>query len=96
VTDPPAGSRPDAAAPDNKAQPARHRGVLGAKFARQAVSAVDGVPLSIQILTGLAVALLVAAAVLPKAAPAGLTASLVSGLLGAAILLGVTIAYALA
>jgi hypothetical protein len=98
ATDPTTGGPPGAAGPPKRAtQPARHhRGVLGAKFARRALSAVDGVPLSIQVLTGLAVALLVAAAVLPKAAPAGLTVSLVSGMLGAAILLGVTIAYALA
>ena len=44
---------------------------------------------------GLAVALLVAAAFLPKSETVGLSASLLLGLVGAAILLGLTIVYAL-
>jgi hypothetical protein len=94
--DPTGGGPPGAAGPAKRtAQPVRHRGVLGAKFARRALSAVDRVPLWLQVLSGLAVALLVAAALFPKARPGGLSASLAFGLTGAAVLLLVTIAYAL-
>jgi hypothetical protein len=95
ATDPTAGSRPEAAQPDKSAQPARYRGVLGARFARRAVSAVQSIPIWLNVLFGFAVALLVAAALLPKARPEGLSASLAFGLTGAALLLLVTIAYAL-
>jgi hypothetical protein len=93
--DPPAGSRPGVAGREKTAKPAQHRGVLGAKFARRAFSAAKRVPLWLDLLFGFAVAMLMAAALLPKAAPAGLTASLVCGLTGAAALLLVTIVYAL-
>jgi hypothetical protein len=90
---PPAGSRPRGADPDRTSQPGRHRGVLGAKFARRALSAVEEIPIWLNVLFGAAVALLVAAALFPKAAPEGLAVSLICGLTGAVTLLLVTIAY---
>ena len=75
--------------------PARHHGVLGARFSKSALSAVEEVPLWVYALLALGVALLAAAAALPKGEAAGLSASLLFGLVGAAILLGLTIVYAL-
>jgi len=69
--------------------------VLGTKFGRAALSGVDGVPLWIYGLLVLAVGLLTAAGALPKAEPRGLSASLLIGSIGAAILLGLTIAFSL-
>jgi hypothetical protein len=93
--DPAVGSRSGAAESDKAAQPARHRGVLGASFAKRAISAANGVPLWLFLLFTLAIVLLSAGAFLPKAAPAGLAASLVFGMTGALVLLLVTVAYAL-
>jgi hypothetical protein len=56
---------------------------------------VTRIPIWLNVLFGFAVALLVAAALLPKARPEGLSASLAFGLTGAVLLLLVTIAYAL-
>jgi hypothetical protein len=56
---------------------------------------VDGVPLWIYGLLALAVGLLAAGAALPKGEPRGLSASLLVGSVGAAILLGLTIAFSL-
>jgi hypothetical protein len=95
ATKAPAGSRPGAAEPEKKAQPARHRAVLGERFARRAISAAREVPLWLFLLLTLAIVLLVTAAFLPKAAPAGLAASLVFGATGATVLLLATLAYAL-
>ena len=92
--DPGVGGRSGAAESDKAAQPARPRGVLGAKFAKRAISAANGVPLWLFLLFTLAIVLLSAGAFLPKAAPAGLAASLVFGMTGALVLFLVTIAYA--
>jgi hypothetical protein len=74
--------------------PVRHHGVLGAKFAKGAFSAAEDVPLWVYVLLALAIALLGAAASLPKSETGGLSASLLLGLVGATILLGLTITYA--
>jgi len=68
--------------------------VLGARFGRAALSAADDVPLWVLGLLALGVALLAAAASLPKSEAVGLSASLLLGLVGASILLGLTITYA--
>jgi hypothetical protein len=75
-----------------RAQPTRHRGVLGARFGRAAFSAADDVPLWVYVLLALAIALLGAAAFLPRTEPAGLSARLMLGVVGIAILVGLTIA----
>ena len=93
--DPGVGGRSGEAESDKAAQPARPRGVLGARFAKRAISAANGVPLWLFLLFTLAIVLLSAGAFLPKAAPAGLAASLAFGMTGAVVLLMVTIAYAL-
>jgi hypothetical protein len=80
--------------PGRDAQPTRDRGVRGAKFVRGAFSAADDAPVEVYVLLGLAIALIGAAAALPKAAPTRPSAPLIAGLSGAGILLGVTIAYA--
>jgi hypothetical protein len=84
-----------AARPHKDAQPTRDRGVRGAKFVKGAFSAADDAPVGVYVLLGLAIALLGAAAALPKAAPTRRSAPLIAGLSGAGILLGVTIGYAL-
>jgi len=84
-----------AARPAKDTQPTRDRGVRGAKFAKAAFSAADDAPVGVYFLLGLAIALLGAAAALPKAAPTRRSAPLIAGLSGAGVLLGVTIAYAL-
>jgi hypothetical protein len=81
--------------PHKDAQPTHDRGVRGAKFAKRAFSAADDAPVGVYVLLGLAIALLGAAAALPKAAPTSRSAPLIAGLSGAGILLGVTIGYAL-
>jgi hypothetical protein len=68
--------------------------VLGARFAKGAFSAAEDVPLWVYVLLALAIALLGAAASLPKTETVGLSASLLLGLVGATILLGLTITYA--
>jgi hypothetical protein len=92
---PPAGARsrtPGSKKPD---RPTHHRGVLGAKFGKALLSAADSVPLWVYGLLAFAVGLLGAAATLPKAGARGLSASLLAGSVGAAILLGLTIAFSL-
>jgi hypothetical protein len=84
-----------ASKPSKDAQPTRHGGVRGAKFAKRAFSAADDAPVGVYVLLGLAIALLGAAAALPKAAPTRRSAPLIAGLSGAGILLGVTVGYAL-
>jgi hypothetical protein len=69
--------------------------VLGARFAKGAFFAAEDVPLWVYVLLALALALLGAAASLPKTETVGLSASLLLGLVGATILLGLTITYAL-
>lgn len=90
-TQPPAGTLGVSPEP-KRAQPTRHRGVLGARFGKAAFSAADDVPLWVYVLLALAIALLGAAAFLPRTAPAGLSARLVLGVVGVAILVGLTIA----
>jgi hypothetical protein len=91
LTQPPAGAL--GLSPEQKrAQPTRHRGVLGARFAKVAFSAADEVPLWVYLLLALAIALLGAAAFLPRTEPAGFPARLVLGVVGVAILVGFTIA----
>ena len=91
----PKAHRSAKAGSERSSQPRRHRGVLGARFTRRAVSAAKEVPLWLYVLVGLAVALLAAAAFLPKARPAGLAASLAFGLTGAGVLLVAMVAYVL-
>ena len=88
----PTGSK-TASASGSKEKPARHQGVLGAKFTRKAVEAASHVPLWLFALVGLAIVLLAAGAFLPKVGPAGLAASLVFGLTGAMVLLVAMVAY---
>jgi hypothetical protein len=75
-----------------RAQPTLHRGVLGARFGKSAFSAADDVPLWVYVLLALAIALVGAAAFLPRTEPAGLSARLVLAVVGVAILVGLTIA----
>jgi len=72
----------------------RRKGVLGANFDR-VLSSADHVPIWVFGLLALAVGLLGSAAALPKGHPRGLSASLLAGSVGAAILLVLTIVYAL-
>jgi hypothetical protein len=92
---PPAGALSAPAEPKSARDPAHHRGVLGARFAKGAFSAAEDIPLWVYVLFALSIALLAAAASLPKNETVGLSASLLLGLVGATILLGLTIAYAL-
>lgn len=94
---PPAGALGAAAEQKQapKPKPARHHGVLGAKFVKDAFSPASDAPLRVYALLVLGVALLGVAAFLPKSKPSGLSASLLLGLAGASILLGLTIVYAL-
>ena len=91
---PPAGALSVPARPKSAPHPVRHHGVLGARFAKGAFSAAEDVPLWVYVLLALAIALLGAAASLPKTETVGLSASLLLGLVGATILLGLTITYA--
>jgi hypothetical protein len=74
-------------------KPARHQGVLGARFVRKAAETASRVPLWLYMLVAIAIVLLAAGAFLPKARPAGLAASLVAGLTGAVVLLVAMVAY---
>ena len=69
--------------------------MLGAKFGKALLSGTNGVPLWVYGLLALAVGLLAAAAAFPKREPRGLSTSLLVGSVGAAILLGLTIVFAL-
>jgi hypothetical protein len=91
---PPAGAVGVAARPKSARHPERHHGVLGTRFTKSALSAAEDVPLWVYALLALGVALLAAAAALPKGDAADLSMSLLLGLVGAAILLGLTIVYA--
>jgi hypothetical protein len=91
---PPAGALSVPPRPKSAPHPVRHHGVLGARFAKGAYFAADDVPLWVYVLFALAIALLGAAASLPKSKTGGLSASLLLGLVGAAILIGLTITYA--
>jgi len=86
-----------AAGPENAKAPrsTRHRGVLGARFAKEAVDAARSVPLWLYGLALFSIILLAAAAFLPKTAPRGLAASMVMGVTGAAVLLIAMVAYVL-
>jgi hypothetical protein len=71
------------------------RGALGARFARGAFSAADEIPVWAYALLDLAIALLVAAVLMAKAAPVRLSSAILLALVGCAIILGLTITYAL-
>ena len=94
----PTGSK---AAVPAKAKPARHQGVLGAKFARKAVEAVRHVPLWLYALLALAIVLLAAAALPLRAAPTRGAASTLArhrgvlALAGAVTLVAVMVTYVL-
>jgi hypothetical protein len=96
----PTGTVPTQTRPPAKLQaqqetrPKRHKGVLGAKFG-DVLSSADKVPIWVFVLLAVAVGLLGAAAAMPKGRTRGLSASLLAGSVGAAILLGLTIVYAL-
>jgi hypothetical protein len=86
-TDSAVGRRPEAAG-DQRAVPARHRGVLGKKFKGIfAPPAAEGLPFWIIVLSALALGLLLTAAQLPKAAPRELAASAALGMTVAAVIL---------
>lgn len=91
----PHASGSSATGPDKAPGSTRHHGVLGARFAKNAVDAARAVPLWLYALVLLSIILLAAGAFLPKAAPRGLAASIVVGMTGAVVLLIATIAYAL-
>jgi hypothetical protein len=84
-----------------KPKPARHQGVLGAKFARKAVEAARTVPLWLDGLLLLSIALLAAAALPLRPSSTSGTASALDrhrgtiALAGAATLVAVTVAYVL-
>lgn len=92
-TDSAVGSRPEAA-DDRGAVPARHRGVLGKRFTG-AFAPSAGIPLWLIVLSMLAVALLLTAALRSRATPRELVASLALGMTGAAVLLLVTLVLVL-
>jgi len=82
-------------------KPARHQGVLGARFARKAVKAASSVPLWLYALLLLAIVLLAVAALPLRAAPSTGTASVLArhrgvlALAGAAMLVAVMVVYVL-
>jgi len=84
-----------------KPKPARHQGVLGAKFARKAVKAASSVPLWLYLLLLLAIVLLAAAALPLRAAPTTGAASALArhrgaiAIAGAAMLVAVMVVYVL-
>ena len=99
----PTAATPRAGAGDkagDRAAPDRDQGVLGAKFTR-AVDAVKGIPLWLFVLLGLAIAILAVAALPLRAAPTRQAALGLAhhrgavALTGAAVLLAVTVAFAL-
>jgi hypothetical protein len=69
--------------------------VLGARFGRAALTGAEDVPLWVYGLLALAVGLLGAGVALGKTRPGKLAAPLLAGSAGAAILLALTIVYAL-
>jgi hypothetical protein len=93
-----ASSKPNAAA---RTKPAKHRGVLGAHFARKAVDAASEVPLWLYALLAVAIVLLAAAALPLRATPSTGTASALArhrgvlALAGAGTLIVVMAAYVL-
>lgn len=86
---------------EERAAPDRDQGVLGARFTKRAVDAVQSIPLWLFALLGLAIAILALAALPLRAAPTRRAASALArhrgavALTGAAVLLGVTVAYTL-
>ncbi|HEY7148310.1 MAG TPA: hypothetical protein VH420_02590, partial [Gaiellaceae bacterium] len=90
-----------AAANAAKPKPSRHRGVLGARFARKAAEAASRVPVWLYLLLALAIGLLAAASLPLRAAPGNRTASVLArhrgalAIAGAATLVGVMVAYVL-
>lgn len=96
ITTAPRGPSPRAR-PEHAPQPARHKGVLGARFARGAVAAAQDVPLLLYALLGIAIVLLAAAAVPRRYVPTTLLTRHreVVAFAGAALLVAVTITYAL-
>jgi hypothetical protein len=92
-----AGSGSLPARPGHASRPARHSGVLGARFARGAVTAAKDAPLLLYALLAVAIALLAAAAVPRRHMPARALARHreVVAFSGAALLVAVTITYAL-
>jgi hypothetical protein len=92
---PPAAARRRSSDPKATKPPRHQRGVLGARFGWTALSRAEDVPVWVYGLLALAVGLLAAGAALPKSEPRSLSASLMIGSVGAAILLGLTIAFAL-
>jgi hypothetical protein len=88
---------PAAAVPRSTSKPKRHRRALGARFAKGGLSlagTADDVPLWAYALVALAVALLAMAALLPRT-KAQLSSALLFAFVGAAIILVLTIVYAL-
>jgi len=92
---PPSGARPASPGPRKAARPTHRRGTLGARFGRGAFSTADEIPVRAYTLLALAIALLVAAVLMAKAAPVRLSAAILLALVGSAIILGLTITYAL-
>jgi hypothetical protein len=92
---PSTGSDASTAQSGARSKPARHGGVLAARFARRAVDAARDVPLWLYGLALLSIILLAIGAFLPKAAPRGLATSMVVGMTGAAVLLIAMAAYVL-
>jgi hypothetical protein len=92
-----AGGHSLPARPEHASGPARHRGVLGARFARGAVTAAQDSPLPLYALLAVAIALLAVAAVPRRHMPARVLARHreVVAFVGAALLVAVTITYAL-
>jgi hypothetical protein len=82
-------------------RPSRAHGVLGAKFAKNVVGVVKSVPPLLFVLLGLAIGLLGVAALPLRATPTRSTAAALAhhrgsvALAGAALLVAVTVAYAL-
>jgi cobalamin biosynthesis Mg chelatase CobN len=88
-------------APAAKPKPARHRGVLGARFARKAVEVARGIPLWLYVLLGLAIVLLAAASLPLRVAPTRRAATVlashrgVMALAGGIVLVAVMVTYTL-
>jgi hypothetical protein len=84
-----------------KPKPSRSHGVLGARFTRNAVNAIESIPTWLFVLLGLAIALLAVAALPLWVAPNGRTAAVLAhrrgliALAGAAALVAVTVSFAL-
>jgi len=98
TSEPPAGILGAAAADHPAAQQKHHRRALGARFVKGGLGlagTADDIPYWAYILVALAVTLLGTALILPRR-KAGLSAAILIAFLGAAIILGLTITYALA